>query len=84
MDWSVVSQSSSEIELQLAFEQPLYVSFEKEPDKLVIDFFYEEVFVSANGIKIQPQNKILTRSLIRQLPSGAVSLQSALSSFGTS
>ena len=54
MDWSVVSQSSSEIELQLAFEQPLYVSFEKEPDKLVIDLFYEEVFISVDGIKIQP------------------------------
>ena len=79
----MISQSSSEIELQLTFEQPLYVSFEKEPDKLVIDFFYEEVFISANGIKIKPQNKILTRNLIRQLPLGAVSPQAALSSFGT-
>ena len=56
MEWSVISQSSSEIELQLAFEQPLYVSFEKEPDKLAIYFFYEDVFISANGIKIQLQN----------------------------
>ena len=80
MDWTIENYSASKIELQLVYEKPLYISFEDEPDILVINFADEELFITENGIKIQPQYRVLTRKLMRQLPTGAVSLQEALSS----
>ena len=64
----------------MIFEKPLYISYEDDPDLLVIKFADEELFVTENGIKIQPQDRVLTRNLMRQLPTGAVSLQESLSS----
>ena len=50
MDWEIVNISSGKIEIQLYFEKPLYISFEKEPDLLVIKFVDENLFITENGI----------------------------------
>lgn len=52
MDWTIENYSASKIELQLVYEKPLYISFEDDPDILVINFADEELFITENGIKI--------------------------------
>ena len=50
--WEIINYTKSEIKFQLDFENPLYVSFEEEPDILEISFHDEDLFISENGIKI--------------------------------
>ena len=50
MDWDILSTSPGKIEIQINFEKPLYISFEKEPDILVINFVDENLFITENGI----------------------------------
>lgn len=40
------------MEIQLIFENPLFISFEKEADVLVINFADEDLFITPDGIKI--------------------------------
>lgn len=68
MNWSIQNWSPSKIELQLEFERPLYVSFEKEPDFLVVNFADPDLFITENGIQIPVQHRTLRRNLMRQLP----------------
>ena len=46
MSWNVTSLGPSEIQLKLYFKDPLYISFEQEPDTLVINFDDENLFIS--------------------------------------
>lgn len=78
MDWYIDSYSASKIELQLKFEKPLYISIEKEPDILKINFADADLFITENGIQIRPEHRNLSRKLSRQLPEDAESLQEAL------
>ena len=45
----------------MEFVDPLYISFEQEPDLLVITFADEDLFITDKGIKIEPWNRVLTR-----------------------
>ena len=49
---------------------------------LVVNFADEELFITKDGIKIQPQDRVLTRKLMRQLPGNAQSLQDKLTAAG--
>ena len=66
------------MEIQIIFENPLYISYEKEPDVLVINFADENLFITPNGIKIQPEHRTLRRNLSRQLPEQAKELDSLI------
>ena len=65
MEWEIVNFSPSKIELQLVFEEPLYISFEKEPDTLSVEFADKDLFITNEGIQIQDEHRVLTRSLMR-------------------
>lgn len=52
IDWQIVKYSGSMIEIELNFLTPLYISFEKEPDILVVDFADEDLFITEQGIRI--------------------------------
>ena len=65
MEWELVNYSPSEIELQLVFEKPLYISFEKEPDILTVEFADKDLFITNEGIQIQDKHRVLMRSLMR-------------------
>ena len=80
MTWSILKFDSNQMDVQLYFEQPLYVSFEDEADVLVAHFADEELFITENGIKILPDNRTLRRQLRRQLPASAQGVQDTIES----
>ena len=47
----------------------MYISFEKEPDILVLRFADENLFVTDKGIQILPEQRTLTRKLMKQFSS---------------
>jgi len=51
LEWSVLSVSPGRLVIQLKFEYPLHISFEK-PDLLLVKFADEDLFISSEGIKI--------------------------------
>ena len=68
LSWNVTYLGPSEMQLQLKFDNPLYISVEIEPDTLVINFDDEALFVSKQGIKIPEEHRTLRRTLSTQLP----------------
>ena len=74
INWKIVGYSAGRIEIDLGFLKPLYISFEKEPDTLIVEFADEDLFITDKGIKIQEKHRILSRKLARQLPESAQSL----------
>ena len=76
-DWFVVSIGTQSLVIQLAFEHPLWISYE-EPDLIQITFADEDLFISEDGIKIPAEKRVLTRQLMRQLPVDASDLQDAI------
>ena len=78
MSWSVVKFDANHLDIQLFFEEPLYISFESEADTVVVNFADEELFISEDGIKILPEDRVLRRKLPRQLPESAVSVQETI------
>ena len=43
----------------------MYISFEEEPDIIVINFADEDFFITDDGIKIHSEQRVLTRRLMR-------------------
>ncbi len=74
MAWSVIKYEPNSLDIQLDFNDPLYISFEKEPDFLVVKFDDERFFITENGIKILPEDRVLRKSIRRQLPKSAQNL----------
>ena len=54
--------------IQLDFHNALFVSFEKEPDVLELNFGDPEIFISAEGISISLDKRKISRELVKQLP----------------
>ena len=71
MSWSVVKFDANQLDIQLFFDEPLYISFESEADTVVVNFSDEELFISEDGIKILFDDRVLRRKLPRQLPQSA-------------
>ena len=80
LDWEIIEYSGNTMKIQLTFEDPIYISHEKEPDTLVITFADEDLFISETGIKIEPEHRTLTRPIVRQLPEENVDTQDSIMS----
>ena len=63
--WQVINYKSTEIGIQMIFENPLYISYEVEPDTLVITFADPDLFISTDGIQIKDEYRVLKRKLQR-------------------
>ena len=64
MSWKIIEFTRSKMVLKLLFETALYVSYE-EPDTLVVEFADPDIFISENGIRILPEDRKLTRKLMK-------------------
>ena len=75
--WNVTAITSSEMDIKMVFESPLYISY-SEPDSVVVNFSDKNLFRSDEGVQLSDENRLLRRELMRQLPEGAEDLQAGL------
>ena len=77
--WDVVSMEKRKLELQLNFEDPLYISTEEEPEYLEVKMLNTNQFISEEGLPLKTANDnddddqlLLRMKIPKQLPpSGA-------------
>ena len=65
--------------LTLDFEHAKLISFNKA-DILVIEFGDPDLFLTADGIQIKPEDRRIERELMRQLPNDAKPNQESITS----
>ena len=59
--------------IKIDFNDPLYVSFD-DADIVLVTFLDADLFITETGIKIKPEDRQLSRRIMRQLPDEAQSV----------
>ena len=69
-NWEVTELTQTKMMIQLTFDDPLLISYEKA-DILLINCADPKIFISKEGNSISPERRLLRRELMRQLPGEA-------------
>lgn len=64
MTWNITDITTTSLSIKMVFTDPLYVSV-SEADKVVVTFADTDLFITEQGIRIKPENRILRRNLMR-------------------
>ena len=64
--WYVTNQTSSELEIQVQFNNPWYVSSGYSPDKMLIKFNDPMLFLGKNGFLIDRNQRVIEKVIKRQ------------------
>lgn len=74
MRWNVTEITTRSMSIKIDFNDPLYVSLD-DADIVLITFLDADLFITETGIRIKPEDRQLSRRIMRQLPDEALSVQ---------
>ena len=67
MTWEYTEFTQTKMVIQAYFEEPLSISFD-DPNFISIKFSDPDLWISEVGIQMEPDDRLLSRPLMRQLP----------------